>query len=450
MSGMFPSGVISKFRSFMSRRVVAGSEDDGDATENGGSGPIRIEEGAPGLVRCLVPPLAPEQWACQPCAPESEVGLMPSSWREAGGDRPSPRSGHVAVMIGDAYIYLYGGYNKPSTLFQEMWRFHILSETWEKVDIRGFIPMTTCSQSAVAVGANRILVFGGTAVPFGERNSNQLVQFTISDGTWRPLSKIADGEPAPSRRFGQAMVCDGRSVWVVGGTDGHEFYADVWRFDLEMLTWEPCHLGARSVDDDNPSVPYGRYRHEALLFGADILVIGGGWPNVPAGTVLDEIHAFSTVENTWQRVQCKPDENAGFPLARRSHTCTLVGTSIFLLGGANSLNAPFPSGEVWALETKEWQWRHLPTEWPVPSYFHTTVSSRDGRLYTFGGVNSVLEMAGGERNERHNRVCCFNALKGVPSLSELATQAVATYFGRRGPLLAELGVPRHLLTRLIP
>lgn len=117
-------------------------------------------------------------------------------------------------------------------------------------------PHTTCSQSAVAVGPNRIIVFGGTAVPFGEINSNELTEFTVADGTWRALGRLNDGEPAPMRRFGQAMVCDGHAIWVVGGTDGHEFYADVWKFDLEMLSWEWCHPGV--VGDDDPFVPQGR------------------------------------------------------------------------------------------------------------------------------------------------------------------------------------------------
>jgi hypothetical protein len=142
-------------------------------------------------------------------------------------------------------------------------------------------------------------------VPFGEINSNELTEFTVADGTWRALGRLNDGEPAPMRRFGQAMVCDGHAIWVVGGTDGHEFYADVWKFDLEMLSWEWCHPGV--VGDDDPFVPQGRcettptpfeirpcrhsssgstpdtpaaisrYRHETVLYGTDILVIGGGW-----------------------------------------------------------------------------------------------------------------------------------------------------------------------------
>lgn len=125
-------------------------------------------------------------------------------------------------------------------------------------------------------------------------------------------------------------------------------------------------------------------------------------PNVHAGQVLDEIYSFSTVTHQWKLVQCKP-ANTGFPLARRSHTCTIAGSTIFLLGGANSLNAPFPSGEVWALETSDWQWRQLPTEWPVPSYFHTTVATRDGRLY----VSSVVA------RRLHCMVCLIPC--GVPA-----------------------------------
>eukprot|EP00038_Savillea_parva_P010673 m.191912 g.191912 ORF g.191912 m.191912 type:complete len:449 (-) comp18490_c0_seq1:106-1452(-) len=445
---MFHSGVLSKFRSFLSRKQRSPDGASGAVGASAGGagdfldGSVPGTDGPPGLTRVLTPSVTYGQWRCQEAVPDAMDDMRTVLSPDKDMQRPTPRSGHVAVMAGDTYMYLYGGYEKPNLLFPELWRFHIMSETWERVEMRGQIPEMTCSQSAVTIGANRILVFGGTGVPFGELNSNRLTEFNVSEGVWRelgPMNVDADETPIPSPRFGQAMVTDGFSVWVVGGTDGHVFYADVWRFDLEAGAWEQCHSGQGDPLDDDNFAPEGRYRHEAVLRGTDILIIGGGWPNVPGGTVLNDIIAFSTVTNTWRRIPCQGAAE-GYPQSRRSHTCSLVGGQIVMLGGAN-VNA----GEVWVLEPEEWQWRHVGSEWPVPSYFHTTVATRDGRLYTFGGVNAVVEVAG--VNERHNRVCCFNALQGVPSLQELALQSTATYFGRMGPLLAEIGVPRHLITR---
>ena len=51
-------------------------------------------------------------------------------------------------------------------------------------------PVTTCSQSAVAIGHGQILLFGGTAFPFGEINSNELFLFSTHDNTWRRVSSL--------------------------------------------------------------------------------------------------------------------------------------------------------------------------------------------------------------------------------------------------------------------
>ena len=39
----------------------------------------------------------------------------------------------------DTYMYTYGGYDPPSTQFSEMWRFHVLRETWERVRMHGHV-----------------------------------------------------------------------------------------------------------------------------------------------------------------------------------------------------------------------------------------------------------------------------------------------------------------------
>jgi hypothetical protein len=179
-------------------------------------------------------------------------------------------------------------------------------------------------------------------------------------------------------------------------------------------------------------------------------------PHVPEFEVLNCVHLFSTTDHTWRRVDCLADGGGAFPPARRSHTATLVGDTVFLLGGSNTL-APhevFPSHDVWALDTRTWRWQLLSTKWPVPSFFHTAVATPSGHVLTFGGVRSGGAYegvpAGDGEAERHNRVCCFHAHRGVLSLRELATQAVATHLGARADALARLKLPRHLLARVLP
>jgi hypothetical protein len=72
------------------------------------------------------------------------------------------RSGHVAVVDhGGNCMYVYGGFAKKSmpwnpepqdVTFEELWRFHLITQRWEQLETGGPKPTTTCSQSAVVVG----------------------------------------------------------------------------------------------------------------------------------------------------------------------------------------------------------------------------------------------------------------------------------------------------------
>lgn len=158
------------------------------------------------------------------------------------GDIPSPRSGHVAVSDG-ACMYVYGGYNKDGDeemVFPEMYRFHFLTATWEKLPMLGPAPTATCSQSAVLIG-KEIIMFGGTGLPFGLHNDNDIHVFDISSQSWRLVEP--EGDLRPVGRFGQSVVYDSKrhSLWMYGGTEGLEFHNDVWVFDLSKKQWKQIH-----------------------------------------------------------------------------------------------------------------------------------------------------------------------------------------------------------------
>lgn len=181
-----------------------------------------------------VPVHVPETEPLAEIERESAPMAVPLIWsaptRTSHTRSPCPRSGHVAVLVGNVYQYVYGGYARggvDGVRFPEMWRYHVLTEVWEKVEARGGQPpAATCSQSAVLVH-DKILFFGGTTVPFGTMNANDVTMFSLATNTWTTIDVVGD---KPSPRFGQAVALDAtkENLWVIGGTDGHTYSVAVF------------------------------------------------------------------------------------------------------------------------------------------------------------------------------------------------------------------------------
>eukprot|EP00040_Diaphanoeca_grandis_P013660 m.69047 g.69047 ORF g.69047 m.69047 type:complete len:434 (+) comp24039_c1_seq1:129-1430(+) len=357
---------------------------------------------------------------------------------------PIPRSGHIAVVREDS-MYVYGGYApNPDRVFPELWRYHMLSETWELVPTSGFAPLTACSQSTIMVDRDTMFVFGGTGIPFGERNSREIHKYDFWEKRWSVVKTATI--TAPCARFGQAMVMDKskKSIWLYGGTSGTVFYSDVWCFNLQSLEWK-C---VAPLTTNN--VPKPRYKHDMVMADDNLIIIGGGWPFPNNNTVLDEVYMFNTTTLTWTTRACvAEDPTVGFPVARRSHTCVLEGTYIYMIGGTAFY--PIASERVWRLDINTMTWKQVDSRWMMPSFFHSCAVSPDGVCVTFGGVGSTSTdncLADNQQAERHNEVCMFTPLQ-IPSLLEISMQALAS----QRPLpsektLVRCGVPPCLIRRI--
>ena len=111
------------------------------------------------------------------------------------GEAPRARSGHRIVYY-NGQIFTFGGYNPESTaeqLFKELWKFNLITKTWQSIKITGDIPNTLASHTArfcMIEGKPTMIVYGGTGHNFGENNSNFTNLCDLSTGHWTTLGKI--------------------------------------------------------------------------------------------------------------------------------------------------------------------------------------------------------------------------------------------------------------------
>ena len=104
---------------------------------------------------------------------------------------PSARSGHAAVLDSNgSALWVVGGYfehiNVGQTIrlcFDELLRFHIASQTWHFMPTTGAAPPAAASLSAALVDQS-LYVFGGTGIPFGEHNYNQMYSCDLDRFEW--------------------------------------------------------------------------------------------------------------------------------------------------------------------------------------------------------------------------------------------------------------------------
>ncbi|XP_061534151.1 kelch domain-containing protein 10-like isoform X2 [Phycodurus eques] len=340
---------------------------------------------------------------------------IPNRFLTEGPWVPSARSGHRCVA---------------DSTHLELWRFHFATSTWHRVQTEGYIPTELASMSAVFHG-NNLLVFGGTGIPFGENNGNDVHVCNVKYKQWNLLCCRGT---KPNKIYGQAMVIINGSLYVFGGTTGYHYSTDLHRLDLTTKEWS--HLKPNNVPTD---LPEERYRHELAHDGRRIYILGGGtsWSSYR----LDKIHAYNLETNYWEEIVTKPHEKLGYPAARRCHSCVQVQHEVFICGG---YDGQLIMDDLWKLNLRTFKWTKLPAIMPEPAYFHCAAVTPAGCMYVHGGV---VNMSGNRRTASLYKVWLV-----VPSLLELAWEMllkIKPHLAQMSTLqLLGLGLPHTFIQRL--
>lgn len=94
-------------------------------------------------------------------------------------------------------------------LFRELLRYSPVTKTWCRLKTSGTPPEHLASHSTVMVGNHKLLVYGGTAVPFGESASNTIYVCDLLTKNWSKIvPKNRGDESLPEKMYGQAITFD--------------------------------------------------------------------------------------------------------------------------------------------------------------------------------------------------------------------------------------------------
>lgn len=196
---------------------------------------------------------------------------------------PKGRSGH-RIVSDNSYVYSFGGFNpfldddqNPNNeiysemkLFKELWRFNITCNEWEKLTHYSPSLPKELASNAVIMKGKIMLVHGGTGVPFGYNCSNKTYVTNLKENKGLELLETKGDHPLP--QYGQAMVLHGQNLYVVGGTSGFEYSANIHCLNLKSRVWTPVYIHKGISCNE----PLGRYRHEIAYYNSKIIVFGGG------------------------------------------------------------------------------------------------------------------------------------------------------------------------------
>lgn len=366
---------------------------------------------------------------------------------------PEGRSGHRIVHFMNS-IYAFGGYNpavddvddelwhnnKP--MFKELWRFNIDAQIWTKIRLEGDAPTMLASHTAQFMLIQRrpkMVVYGGTSLPFGQNLSIKVHICDLVKYTW---DAIEPGEPVgenlPKPLYGQASVAFQDDLFVIGGTSGFRYYMDVHHLDITKRNWNLLTSVPEALDfiQNNAEHPAPRYRHEVVIYNNKIYVFGGG-----TATECDKfqfIYAFNLHKKSWERIKTI----GPFPEERKCHSCVKDDKFVFVMGG---LNQDKMFSDAWKLDLESLKWNQMPFDMAQPVYFHSSaIDEEEGKIVTFGGVTNL------ENNDRTNVVqSCYVK---ICSLKQMTWEALNHYFDLKNkPMekLIEQGIPEYRLRSLL-
>ncbi|KAG5514025.1 hypothetical protein PMAC_000647 [Pneumocystis sp. 'macacae'] len=268
---------------------------------------------------------------------------------QAPGDCPSPRLGHAALVIGNAFI-VFGGDTKTSKNNindNSLYLLNTTSKVWTKATIYGQRPSGRYGHTLNILGT-KIVIFGGQTETFF---FNDLVSFDLDtlntpNAKWEQITPSTNLPPA---RTNHIMIAYQEMLYLFGGTNGNQWFNDVWVFDYKNLSWKEIVC--------NGCIPQPREGHSASLVDDIIYIFGGRGLD---GSDLGDLIAFKITTSKWYIFQ-----NMGpSPSPRSGHTLTSFGQKIIVLGGEGSLNKTDDLSIIYILDTSKIRY---PPEISIPN-----------------------------------------------------------------------------------
>ncbi|KAK3954839.1 hypothetical protein QBC32DRAFT_231469 [Pseudoneurospora amorphoporcata] len=242
---------------------------------------------------------------------------------------PGPRVGHASLLVGNAFI-VFGGDTKideSDVLDETLYLLNTSTRQWSRALPAGPRPAGRYGHTLNILGS-KIYVFGGQVEGYfmNDLAAFDLNQLQMPNNRWDML--IATTEPgtpplgkAPPARTNHSMVTFNDKMYLFGGTNGFQWFNDVWCYDPTTNAW--------TMLDCIGYIPVPREGHAAAIVD-DVMYIFGG--RTEEGADLGDLAAFRITSRRWYTFQ-----NMGpSPSPRSGHSMTAVGKTIVVVGGEPS------------------------------------------------------------------------------------------------------------------
>ncbi|KAK4145795.1 uncharacterized protein C8A04DRAFT_10340 [Dichotomopilus funicola] len=242
---------------------------------------------------------------------------------------PGPRVGHSSLLVGNAFI-VFGGDTKiedEDALDETLYLLNTSTRQWSRALPNGPRPSGRYGHSLNILGS-KIYIFGGQVEGYfmNDLAAFDLNQLQMPNNRWEMLIASSDsGGPGqgklPPARTNHSMVTYNDKLYLFGGTNGFQWFKDVWCYDPMTNLWSQL--------DCIGYIPSAREGHAAAIVD-DVMYIFGG--RTDEGVDLGDLAAFRISSRRWYTFQ-----NMGpSPSPRSGHSMTAVGKTIVVVGGEPS------------------------------------------------------------------------------------------------------------------